>query len=209
MHYHSKKKKIRGWKRHKRKIDRWKRHAMTFPFDELHAHKRTYVKLTIHPFYISFEGKLPAWFVREVFDAVLDVYHSWHEQLQLLHEPYDLMVWLFDPDFMKSQVVVSYRDCLHFYDQTFEQREQQRAFPTDKFVNDPMKVNDMNWQLCIHTTDWTKEIFDGWLEDDLITRQELDRYKRNVYETMVLSNGDLLYLIDSGNVWIGKHTQEG
>ncbi|EZH66811.1 hypothetical protein DH09_02405 [Bacillaceae bacterium JMAK1] len=208
MVYPSKKKKIRGWKRQKRKIERWKCNAMAFPFDELQAHKRTYVKLTIHPFYFSFEGKLPSWFVREVFDAMMDVFRSWNEQLQSLHEPYYLNVWFVDPDVMKSQIVVAYRECLHFYDQTFVQREQQRAFPTDKFVNNPTKMNGMKWHLSVHTTNWTKETLEGWFEDDIITRKELDRYRQNVYETMVLPNGDLLYFIDSGNVWVGEHTSD-
>ncbi|MEH7457863.1 hypothetical protein V7183_11645 [Bacillus sp. JJ1127] len=43
--YHSKKKKIRGWKRHKRKVERWKQNVINIDMNYIREHQRDYAKL--------------------------------------------------------------------------------------------------------------------------------------------------------------------
>lgn len=74
MFYFSKKKKIRGWKRHKRKIERWKQNAINLDMDYLRNYQRQYEKLWIHPFYKLERRNPPNWYQSLLLDAMIEVY---------------------------------------------------------------------------------------------------------------------------------------
>jgi len=117
--YFSKKKKIRGWKRHKRKIERWKQNAINLDMDYLRNYQRQYEKLWIHPFYKLERRNPPNWYKSLLLDAMIEVYLEWHQKMKKEEEDFYLKLWLYDPHFINSQIVVAYRNCLDFYDETF------------------------------------------------------------------------------------------
>ncbi|MGG3471610.1 hypothetical protein ABES02_29605 [Neobacillus pocheonensis] len=151
MFYHSEKKKIRGWKRHKRKIERWKQESIDLDMDYLRDYQRTYVKLWIHPFYGLVRRNPPVWYKRLLLDAMMDVYLAWYRKMKKENEDFYLKMWLYDPHFINSQIVLAYKDCLEFYDKTFEKRKVHKDFPYDKFNSLKEKLEKFEWELHVDT----------------------------------------------------------
>lgn len=123
------KRKIRGWKRRVKKIQQWKNTYLELDMAALEAYDRDYVKVWIAPFFSLQKHTLPMWYKRLVIQALTEIHASWKMQLDTLGEPYYLKLWIFEKGFMWSQVVVSVRRNLHFYDQTFEGLEPVAGLP--------------------------------------------------------------------------------
>ncbi|MDN4617549.1 hypothetical protein QCD85_05535 [Paenibacillus sp. PsM32] len=104
------KKKIRGWKRRIKQIEDWKQRYIHLDIEQLERHHRDYVKLWINPFYQLTKRNPPVWYARLIFGAMIEVYESWYQQLKLLNEPFYLKIWLYDPNFISSQIVVAFRE---------------------------------------------------------------------------------------------------
>ncbi|MEK3796073.1 hypothetical protein MKX42_30490 [Paenibacillus sp. FSL R7-0204] len=48
-------------------------------------------------------------------------------------EPFYLRIWFYHPNFIQSQIVVAFREGLHFYDNTFETGSGSQVFPWDLY----------------------------------------------------------------------------
>lgn len=204
--YYSKKKKIRGWKRHRRKIERWKQNAINLDMDYLKNYQRQYEKLWIHPFYAWVRKKPPNWYNRHLFDAMIEVYLEWHRKMMDENEEFYLKIWLYDPNFINSQIVVAYRDCLDFYNKTFKIREENKEFPFNKFHSLRDKLEQFQWDLHIEIDYYDENDLNEWLEEGSLTEKEVSKIKGKAYETIKFENefGSFLqYSLDKGDVWIG------
>ncbi|WP_264740043.1 hypothetical protein [Cytobacillus firmus] len=146
MVYHSKKKKIRGWKRHKRKKEVWKQNSINLDMKLIREYNRDYAKLWIHPFYSWNRINPPTWFNRLLLEAMIDVYISWYEKMLNEKEDFYLKIWLYDPNFINSQIVVEYRDCLNFYDNVFDKHIKDKLFPIERCATLKDKLNLFNWE---------------------------------------------------------------
>lgn len=203
MFYFSKKKKIRGWKRHKRKIEIWKQNAMNLDMDYLGNYQRQYEKLWIHPFYALERRNPPNWYNQLLLDAMIEVYLEWYQKMKNENEDFYLKIWLYDPHFINSQIVAAYRDCLDFYDKTFKRRQENKEFPFDKFHSLRGKLEQFEWDLHIES-DYYDE--NDLKEEGALTEKEVSRIKGKAYETIRIENGYgsfLQYSLDKGDVWIG------
>ncbi|WP_340021254.1 hypothetical protein MHI24_19885 [Paenibacillus sp. FSL K6-1096] len=129
----SNKKRIRGWKRRVKQIDQWKKWFMHLDLEELQTTQRDYVKLWIDPFYRLNRRNPPVWYSRLLLEAMIEVYHSWSRQMAGLNEPFYLRIWFYHPNFIQSQIVVAFRDALHFYDNTFEAGSGSQTFPWELY----------------------------------------------------------------------------
>ncbi|MFJ6265858.1 hypothetical protein ACIQGW_12740 [Lysinibacillus xylanilyticus] len=206
MFYYSKKKKIRGWKRHKRKIERWKQNAINLDMDYLRNYQREYEKLWIHPFYAWVRKNPPNWYNRLLLDAMIEVYLEWHQKMMDENEEFYLKIWLYDPNFINSQIVVAYRDCLDFYNKTFKIREEHKEFPFYKFHSLRNELEEFQWDLHIETDYYDENDLNEWLEEGGLTEKEVSKIKGEAYETIKFENefGRFLqYSLDKGDVWIG------
>lgn len=211
--YISKKKKIRGWKRRVRKIAQWKQRVINVDINHLFQYHREYAKLWIHPFYTIPRRNPPVWYNRFLLEAMLEVYQNWHEKLTELGEVFYLKLWIFDPHFINSQVVASYKDCLHFYDRTFDVGTEVKEFPYHKYTYLKEKLEMYDWQHCIDCDVYTEsDLIDnmlrGWMLSDEINTIKSKAYKVQVIQ---LSNGedDKTYSVQVGDVWVGTlKTQE-
>ncbi|GMK44169.1 hypothetical protein PghCCS26_12960 [Paenibacillus glycanilyticus] len=132
------KNKIRGWKRRIRHIEQWKQRNIVLDMNTLAAFRRDYAKLWIPLFYSLVRRTPPIWYNRLLLDAMIEVYNSWHETLTKTGEPFYLKIWLFEPEFINSQVVAAYRDELDFYDNAFESVAEIIPFPFPK-------LEQFNW----------------------------------------------------------------
>lgn len=206
MFYFSKKKKIRGWKRHKRKIERWKQNAMNLDMDYLRNYQRQYEKLWIHPFYKLERRNPPNWYKSLLLDAMIEVYLEWHQKMKKEEEDFYLKLWLYDPHFINSQIVVAYRNCLDFYDKTFKRRQENKEFPFDKFHSLRDKLEQFEWDLHIESDYYDENDLNEWLEEGALTEKEVSRIKGKAYDAVRIKDEDgsfLQYSLDKGDVWIG------
>lgn len=206
MFYFSKKKKIRGWKRHKRKIERWKQNAINLDMDYLRNYQRQYEKLWIHPFYKLERRNPPNWYQSLLLDAMIEVYLEWHQKMKKEEEDFYLKLWLYDPHFINSQIVVAYRNCLDFYDETFKRRQENKGFPFDKFHSLRDKLEQFEWNLHIESDYYDENDLNEWLKEGALTEKEVSRIKGKAYDAVRIKDEDgsfLQYSLDKGDVWIG------
>ncbi|WP_235867381.1 hypothetical protein [Priestia abyssalis] len=206
MVYHSKMKKIRGWKRHKRKVERWKQEVINLDIDYLSDYQRTYAKLWIHPFYTLIHRNPPLWYNRLLLEAMIDVYLAWHQKMREEDEDFYLKIWLYDPHFIESQIVVAYKDCLDYYNKTFEVRPNIKEFPYAKFHSLRDKLEKFEWQLFIDSEHYDDNELKEQIEEGFATEKEVSKIKRKAYETLRIENEDgsfLQYSLDKGDVWVG------
>ncbi len=207
MIYYSKKKKIRGWKRHKRKIEVWKQNVMNLDMEQIREDKRDYAKLWIHPFYSWNRINPPTWYNRLLLEAMIDVYLNWYEQMLSENKKFYLKIWLYEPNFISSQIVVAYKDCLHFYDKTFDKQEQEKNFPIEKYAALKDKLELFNWEPHIEADiyelgDLKEDIQYGIRTEDEVTDIINQSYKT---EKLDISNygEETLYKVNVGDVWVG------
>jgi hypothetical protein len=97
--------------------------------------------------------------------------------MKLQSQPFYLKIWLSDPQFINSQIVTSFRDNLHFYDNTFRKSDEIKEFPIDKFRLPELAL--FEWELFID---------------------------ENYYFEVRYSDGtvDNCYSIKKGDIWLGK-----
>lgn len=204
----SNKKKIRGWKRHVRKIEKWKRRVIDLDIEHLHQYQRDYAKIWIYPFYAIPRRNPPVWYNRLLLEAILDVYRSWHEKLLKLDEDFYLRLWIYDPHFINSQVVTAYKDCLQFYDQTFDVGNQEKQFPLDKYTYLREKLEMFDWHIHIDSDVYTESDLIDNIQQGWTSENEVEAIKGKAYkvETVHLSDGDTdkTYSVNVGDVWVGS-----
>ncbi|WP_053367935.1 hypothetical protein [Bacillus sp. FJAT-27245] len=204
--YHSKKKKIRGWKRHKRKIQRWRQNVIDLDLDYLREHQKYYVKLWIHPFYSLVRTNPPNWYDRLLLNEMIDVYLSWNEKMAKEFEDYYLKIWLFDPDFISSQIVVTCKGCINTYDEAFDKNPVTRTFPFHKFESLKDKLALFDWEAHINAEVYFEKELVEDLQLGFRTEAELNKIRNQSYvnETIQFSYGnDILYKVNVGDVWVG------
>ncbi|WP_419875126.1 hypothetical protein [Candidatus Pristimantibacillus sp. PTI5] len=204
----SNRKKIRGWKRHVRKIGKWKRRVIDLDIEHLLQYQRDYAKLWIQPFYSIPRRNPPVWYNRILLEAMLDVYRSWHEKLSKLNEEFYLKLWIYDPHFINSQVVAAYKDCLHFYDQTFDVGNQEKKIQLHKCNHLREKLEMFDWQLHIDSDIYTENDLIDNIQQGLMSENEVESITGKAYkvETVHLSYGDTdkTYSVKVGDVWVGS-----
>lgn len=204
--YYSKKKKIRGWKRHKRKIVRWRKNVINLDMEYIRKYQRDYAKLWIHPFYSLVRTNPPNWYNCLLLSDMIDIYLNWHEKMDKETEDFYLKIWLFDPDFISSQIVVSYGDCINAYNDTFDKHTLIKTFPFHKFESLKDKLALFNWEAHIDAEKYSEEELIEDIESGFRTEAEVNAIRNKSYETekIKLSYGnDVLYKVNVGDVWVG------
>ncbi len=201
--YHSNKKKIRGWKRHKRKIEMWKKQVMKLDMEHINCYHRDYVKLWIHPFYGLYNIHPPAWYNRLLLDAIIEVYLCWYETMDNQKEEFYLKIWLYEPNFIKSQIVVAYRDNLHFYENVFDQTTENKSFPIDKYAGLQDKVALFDWKRYVQA-----EIYESdELQEDILngfrSTEEVRQIIKDSYKIEKTDGNKYTYKRNVGDVWVG------
>jgi hypothetical protein len=210
LKYHTQhKKKIRGWKRHKRKIDRWKQNAINLDLDNLAINKRDYEKLLIHPFY-GFERNInpPRWYCELLLEAMLDVYDSWNKSMKSTNKPYYLKLWIYNPNFINSQIVVAYKNCINFYDSVFEKSLLNKEFPYKKSPRLKERLKNFEWNIHFESKYQSESDWIEWIKTGEATKRELDEIRKkanHVFETKTYDGKpDIEYVLNIGDVWVGS-----
>lgn len=174
--------------------------------EQLCRNNRDYVKLWIDPFYRLTRLNPPMWYSRLILEAMIEVYHSWSQQMKRLNEPFYLKIWLYNPHFINSQIVVAFRECLNDYDNRFDKSNDNKAFPSQLYGR-ILGLQEFKWEHAIDSNDY-------WLSDlqediglGFKTDKDIEAIKNKAYkcETVKLSTGeDTVYNVRVGDVWLGE-----
>jgi hypothetical protein len=137
---------------------------------------------------------------------MIDVYLAWHEKMKKENEDFYLKIWLYNPRFIYSQIVVAYKDRLDFYDRTFEKRKKPKEFPYDKYHSLKRKLEEFEWELYIDTDYYDENDLNEWIIEGGSTEKEVLAIKKKAYEinSIISEIGTYLqFSIDKGDVWLG------
>jgi hypothetical protein len=206
-------KKIRGLKRRSKNIEFWFKQNKAIDFSILNRYDYYYCKAKINPWAnLLDEQPYPTNYRKQIFSKLLTIFFSWKQQLDKSLLEYRLELWLFDPRFIQSQVVVSIGEKMTYYKNLFPIADELKKFPIEKFKDDESRINQLSWAL--------HEDNDYYLESDLL---EVGRYtdqkqyfinqrfyrklsERNTkYRIIENENGekDKLFAMRKGDVWVG------
>ncbi|MDX6613634.1 MAG: hypothetical protein QOD75_2820 [Blastocatellia bacterium] len=187
------KKKVRGWKRQIRKLERWKNQNLNL---ELNRYGYSYVKIWLDPWYRLEKRNPPIWFQRLILAGLLEIYESWRKQLIIKGEKFYLKIWLFDPHFITSQVVAAVGKRVTYYEDLFAQSNETKAFPYQKYLDGIYNLHDYDWDLSVDE--------DVYFErEDELSAEDIESLKKIVFRVVESSDGDKMYGVKKGNLWLG------
>jgi len=207
MSFISIKKKIRGLRSKVKRIEKWKAENIELDIDALMRYKKVYVKLWISPFYNLYninKNKVghknpPNWFNKIILSAMLDVYKRWDEKLKELGVPYYLKIWLYDPDFINSQIVAAIDYDIDYYETLFEREDRKIKFPSNKYKLADKKILDFDWECCKDQY----VVFQSEYIDDQAYLEYLKKVSYRIQEERILGQNKICYYVKEGNVWVG------
>ncbi|KZL51011.1 hypothetical protein PN488_13175 [Nodularia spumigena CS-591/12] len=188
------KKKIRGWKKRIRQIEKWKQRNFNV---DLSNSNYDHVKIWIHPWSSLAKPSPPLWYRRLILSAMFEIYHNWKKQLIERGEPFYLKIWLFHPRFSHSQVVAGIGERIDWYENVFPIPENQyEPFPYQEYDSNLYNLHDLTWELRI-------DDFEQYEKMDELTPQEVEVLQKTAYHITQTSDGDTLYAVWLGSVWVG------
>lgn len=194
-----KKQKIRGWKRKVKELERWKNRCIDLDIDIFTSNTRFYVKIWLHPFYSLNTYTLPNWYKRQIVKALEEIYESWKRTMDTFNEPYYLKIWIFEKDFIRSQVVVSFRETVDFYERTFDLVTTGKSLPLYLRVRE---VEKLAWSEGIDVAIWSEGELIENVKINLYSEKEAEEIRKAAY--YVEQRGDdLIYVLKNDVVWIG------
>jgi hypothetical protein len=190
-------KKIRGWKRRIKQLDEWGKHIKQpylKHFKDVGDY--TYERCFLYPFYTLEKRQPPIWFYKLIIAKFIMAYDEWEKIFNDLGIPYDLQLWIYDPNFMWSEIIC--RRVENKGDRISYSWESgsNRYLPYSKFAdNDSLKK--FEWI----SADEEVIIFESELENEDFTAEDLitDGYIKK-------DSGEhgFNYAKRIGDLWIGR-----
>lgn len=183
------KKRIRGLKRHLRNHQLWA--TIQEPFNEERIRKLhyDYAHLGLNPWRVN--GKPPVairklWVMRLVAD-----YKEWHKQMVARYTDFYLAVWIFDPTFGESEVVVA-----------IEKKVDSYAGRHGDVLDLPLPLEYQSLP-GVHDLQWTaKEYLTVCSPEDFAEMGKWAARKPNW--SIEGSDGEPLIIVQLGVVWVGQ-----
>ena len=188
------KKKVRGWKRQIRKLNKWKEIYININIKSIEKYKYDYVKIWIDPWDRLIKRNPPMWFQKLIIKGLVEIYENWKKQLEKTYKNYYLKLWVFEPNFYNSQVVVGIENKIGYYNNLFDVNSKSKVFPIS-YQNKDCDLTSFGWVCCI------EKIYHFERDLDL---GFISKLKPNGYEIIISDSGDKLYSFNLGFVWVGS-----
>lgn len=143
--------KIRGHRRRWKDIDDWVDRNKNLDLEYLKSRERDYAKIRVHPWsgisITESEIAQPKGETKKrMLQGLIDIHDAWKSKLDSLNEPYYLKIWLFDPNFSRSQVVCAIGTALNFYDITFYKPEEQKRLHNGHYGKLSDQIARFHWE---------------------------------------------------------------
>lgn len=210
--------KIRGQKRRHQQIEAWRLENLDLRLDLIEEYKKDHVNIRVHPWCdISITDSVfpePKGKTKQLMlNGLIDIYHSWKEQLDALGKPYYLKLWLFEQRFSKSQVVCAVGEKMEYYENIFYKPKGEKAFVSENFKHLKYRLDKFNWE---HSLDEDYYNNGEFKSPELYPSEEyFEQEKRwfrklltKPHRTVVLDSpiGEVteLYFFKRGDLWVGE-----
>lgn len=149
-------KEVRGWKRRIRQLEQFRLAHRELNVEALRRGRGVrYVKIWLDPWSRLEPRNPPYWYRRRILAALIDILGAWREQLERMGEPYYLALWLFDPDFHRSQVVAAAGESIEYYRTLFEPAAGTPAHPPAAYRDAAYDLDSLRW--------WPGQVIDAEL----------------------------------------------
>lgn len=191
-------KKIRGWKRRIKHINAWGEYIKQPYLKSFNkAGDYTYERNIIDPFYRLLRRQPPLWFYKLIINKFVNAYFEWEKAFNELSIPYDLQIWLYDPQFIQSEII-----CYAVENKGDRARyawsaDEQKPFPYDKFSIDDALLKRFEWLLF----DDELVTFENELKDEDFTSEDL---LAGGYVKKETDENVCYYAKRIGDIWVGR-----
>jgi hypothetical protein len=203
-------KKIRGHKRRWKAIDNWITNHKNLDIEYLKEYGNNYAKIRVRPWsgiQIN-NSKTPEpkrATKQKILQGLIAIHQQWKLQLDTINEPYYLKIWLFAPQFSKSQVVCAIGDNISFYEQSFYKEGEEKQIQLKNYGALQTQLSDFDWEHC--------------LDEESLAVGKLERYssvsKYNAHKKWIqnqlkkphriVKEGSLdVFMIKRGSIWVGE-----
>lgn len=185
-------KRVRGLRRHLR--NHQQRATIQEPFNEERIHKLhyDYAHLGLAPWHVNDKPPVAIrklWVSRLVAD-----YKEWRKQIVSQYTNFYLAVWIFDPTFGESEVVVAVGNMINRYEGRFG---ETLALPLPPEYQSLSGINDLQWTAKEYVTVYSPEDF-----------AEMGQWAaRKPHWPVDGDDGEPLILVQLGVVWVGQKAQ--
>lgn len=209
--------KIRGHKRRWKEIDAWVEANRPLDLEYLKSRERDYAKIRVHPWSgISItdseiaqpKGETKA----RMLLGLIDIYNEWKVRLESLDEPYYLKIWLYDPNFSRSQVVCAIGSALDFYEITFYKPDQSKTLNPALYGRMTDQMADFSWEYRLDEFHFGPDELGEPEEYESLKAYQgqkkwLNRIMKKPIRKTSYENGDSetveTFSLHQGTVWIG------
>ena len=199
---YSNKKKIRGWRRKIRQIDDWANNSVTADVRRFLDRGEDYVKIRIDPWNRLCEDVPPNWYFKKIIAQLIMIHDSWLSQYKSLGIPFDLQIWLNDPNTIRSEVVCTKVEKWGDRKTDYYRKSNDRStFPLMKWRSNDYDLNRFEWDLYDDEDLHFKNL--QALDEEEIS-DLLDLGFKEEETTVYTGEKDTLYSKKAGNVWIGR-----
>ena len=145
----------------------------------------------------------------KIIESFIEIYDAWDAKLKTLNKPYHLVLWLFENNLERSQVVCAIDGLLDFYKVSFYRPKSQKEIPLQNFGKLSEKLSEFNWIYAHEEGYFTEEDvkFEMEMVDDGEVSDILKWYKqkrKTSYRTFTNEEGVITYYQKLGNIWIGS-----
>jgi hypothetical protein len=141
-------------------------------------------------------------------NGLIDIYHSWKEQLNEIGRPYYLKIWLCEPRFSKSQVVCALGDRIDYYENLFFKPNHVKKLETNNFGNVKDKLHNLSWDYYLDEDHIDNEYVGE--PEQYLTNGDFEESKRwfikilkKPHRTTKINEATELYSFKRGNMWLG------
>lgn len=192
----SNRKKVRGWKRRLRQLERFRLAHRTLDVEALRRSHYDYVKVWLDPWSRLGGRNPPVWFRRRILAALMDIHDAWRAALEQAGEPYYLEIWLFHPDFHRSQVVAAMDWRMEHYENVFEPAPATAPRPPALYDDAAYDLDRFRWRPGTEVNVYMAS--PGELDADIAAD-----FARRASKIEQRPDGDTLYFFEQGTVWQG------
>lgn len=195
--YHSKRKKIRGWKRRIRQVHQWGEQINSPDLRRFELSGYTYDRCTLYPFYTLEKRQPPLWFYKKIISKLVAAYNNWTKIFSDLEISYDLHIWLYDPDYIRSEIICYKTEAAGKTIRLNSEVQTNEPFPYNKFADANYDLHQFNWSFA--TDD--DVFFEHEFKDADFTAKDL---LNNGYELNFKENGTRYYFKQLNIIWVGR-----